>query len=84
MNFLKTFAEQAKPAVNEGMANPPQSAGGDSGGFGGMLGKLTGGTVREGGAEGEKQEDYLDKAIDIVQQKIGQGDQVRLFSEAVN
>jgi hypothetical protein len=82
MNFLKTLAEQAKPAGSEGIANPQQ--GGEGGGFGGMLGKLTGGTAREGGAEGEKQEDYLDKAIDIVQQKIGQGDQVTVVSEAVN
>jgi len=28
--------------------------------------------VRQGGAEGEKQEDYLDKAVDLVQQKMGQ------------
>lgn len=38
-----------------------------------MFSKLTSGTIREGGAEGEKQEDYLDQAIDIVQQKMGMG-----------
>jgi hypothetical protein len=76
MNFLNKFTEQVKPAENEGKpAGNPDSS--DSGGLGGMLGKLTGGHVREGGAEGEKQEDYLDKAVDIVQQKMGQGDQVR-------
>jgi hypothetical protein len=76
MNFLNKLTEQARPAQNEGKpAENPDSS--EFGGLGGMLGKFTGGHIKEGGAEGEKQEDYLDKAVDIVQQKMGQGDQVR-------
>jgi len=43
---------------------------------GGFFQKLTGGVVRSSGEEGEKHEDLLDKTVDFVQQKMGQGQQV--------
>ena len=75
MNFLSNLSKAAQPKP-EGV-NPDNTTTTDSHDkLGGLLGKLSGGTIRQGGAEGEKQEDFLDKAIDMVQERMGQGDQV--------
>ncbi|OCL06252.1 hypothetical protein AOQ84DRAFT_365967 [Glonium stellatum] len=60
--------ESQNPSSNE---HKPEGAGGFLGGLGDKLNGAAG-----GGRESEKNEDYLDKAIDLVQEKfLGQGPQ---------
>lgn len=75
MDFVKKFAGDMQQR-NEGSQNPsnehkPERAGGFLGGLGNKLNSAAG-----GGRESEKNEDYLDKGVDLVQEKIfGQGPQ---------
>ncbi|KAK0390786.1 hypothetical protein NLU13_0289 [Sarocladium strictum] len=56
---------------SQGQNQKPTENKGEGGGF---MGKLNG--MAGGGAQGEKNEDALDKSIDFVQEKfLGQGDQ---------
>ncbi|KAJ4370638.1 hypothetical protein N0V83_005159 [Neocucurbitaria cava] len=58
-------------SVNEQVANDKSSGGGFLGGIGDKLNSAAG-----GGRESEKNEDYLDKGVDFVQEKfMGQGAQ---------
>jgi len=86
MDFLKKAAGELQAAGNqqggeqhqqptEGSTQQAQSGGG---GLGGLLGGLQNqvNSAAGGGAEGEKNEDYLDKGVDLVQEKLlGQGKQ---------
>ncbi|RSL77465.1 hypothetical protein BHE90_012189 [Fusarium euwallaceae] len=57
-----------------GSNNSNQNQNQESGSGGGFMDKLNG--MAGGGAQGEKNEDGLDKAVDYVQEKfLGQGDQ---------
>ncbi|KAF1845792.1 uncharacterized protein K460DRAFT_115256 [Cucurbitaria berberidis CBS 394.84] len=62
---------QTGQSVNEQVANDKSSGGGFLGGIGDKLNSAAG-----GGKESEKNEDYLDKGVDYVQEKfLGQGPQ---------
>ena len=86
MDFLKNAAGQFGGNNNQQQGQQTQQGGGGSsnegqqqsssgGGFlGGLTNKLNG--AAGGGVESEKNEDYLDKGIDYVQEKfMGQGPQ---------
>ncbi|KAF5595218.1 DNA damage-responsive 48 [Fusarium pseudocircinatum] len=69
MDFVKNLAGGNNNANNntEGQQAPPEAGGGFMDKVNGMAG---------GGAQGEKNEDGLDKAVDFVQEKfLGGGDQ---------
>ncbi|CAO2648956.1 Nn.00g099050.m01.CDS01 [Neocucurbitaria sp. VM-36] len=82
MDFVNKFAGgsnsneqqqtgQTGQSVNEQVANDKSSGGGFLGGIGDKLNSAAG-----GGKESEKNEDYLDKGVDFVQEKfLGQGAQ---------
>ncbi|CAK9783387.1 hypothetical protein CC85DRAFT_282124 [Cutaneotrichosporon oleaginosum] len=86
MDFLKNAAgslgQQGQQQPQEGQQQQQQQQGG--GGLGGLVSGLTsGGNIGDklnsmggGGAQGEANEDYLDKGVDMVQQHVlGQGPQ---------
>ncbi|KAI5358984.1 hypothetical protein Slin14017_G112670 [Septoria linicola] len=87
MDFLKNAAGQFSGNNNQqqGQQQQPQQGGGEGqqqqqqqGGGGGFLGGLTNklNGAAGGGPESEKNEDYLDKGIDYVQENfMGQGKQ---------
>ncbi|KAJ7108846.1 hypothetical protein C8R43DRAFT_1243467 [Mycena crocata] len=69
MDSLKKFAEEHSSkgeSTHANTATKPQ-------GGGGFMDKIN--NSMGGGASGEKNEDFLDKAVDFVQQKMGGGDQ---------
>ncbi|KAL7916298.1 hypothetical protein GGI35DRAFT_473588 [Trichoderma velutinum] len=78
MDFINKFTGSADDAENnaqdrrsEGSNNNNANQEGSGGGFMGKMNNMAG-----GGAQGEKNEDMLDKAVDFVQEKfMGQGDQ---------
>merc|ERR1712093_390682 len=74
MDFVKKFAGQEQSA-QQGSAQQVPTQQGESGGFlGGISNKLN--AAAGGGPESEKNEDYLDKGVDFVQEKfMGQGPQ---------
>jgi len=81
MDFLKNAVESATKGQGQQSTQAPvegQTAPQESGGMGGFLDGLKNkaNSAAGGGAEGEKNEDYLDKGIDMVQEKfLGQGAQ---------
>lgn len=75
MNFLNKLATAAQPKPEASKSDDTKPTDSHPN-LGGLLGQLSGGTIRQSGAEGEKQEDLLDKAVDFVQAKMGKGDQV--------
>ncbi|KAF2710556.1 hypothetical protein K504DRAFT_466961 [Pleomassaria siparia CBS 279.74] len=72
MDYVNKFTGGDKSANTEGTASTqPKEEGGFLGGIGNKLNNAAG-----GGAAGEKNEDYLDKGVDFVQEKfLGAGDQ---------
>ncbi|KAJ7656455.1 hypothetical protein DFH06DRAFT_1091355 [Mycena polygramma] len=69
MDFLnKLTGENQKGENTNTNTNTQASSGG-----GGFMDKING--AMGGGAAGEKKEDYLDKAVDFVQERMGGGDQ---------
>jgi len=77
MDFLKNAVESA--TKNQGEGQPPaEGQAAPQGGLDGLLGGLKNqvNSAAGGGAEGEKNEDYLDKGVDFVQEKfLNQGPQ---------
>jgi hypothetical protein len=84
MDFLKNAAgqfsgnnnqQQGQQTQQGGSSNEGQQQSSGAGGFlGGLTNKLNG--AAGGGVESEKNEDYLDKGVDYVQEKfMGQGPQ---------
>ncbi|KAK4546186.1 hypothetical protein LTR36_002323 [Oleoguttula mirabilis] len=73
MDFVKNLAGGSNSNENASSGEGEKQSGG--GGFlGGIGNKLN--SAAGGGAEGEKNEDYLDKGVDMVQEKVlGQGAQ---------
>ncbi|KAF7554142.1 hypothetical protein G7Z17_g3102 [Cylindrodendrum hubeiense] len=66
MDFLKGMSGDGDKKTEEN-----RDDGGSSGGFMDKVNSFAG-----GGAQGEKSEDHLDKAVDMIQEKfLGQGDQ---------
>ncbi|GMK56638.1 hypothetical protein CspeluHIS016_0304780 [Cutaneotrichosporon spelunceum] len=89
MDFLKNAAsqlgqqQQQQQQPQDGQQQQQQQQGG-GGGLGGLVAGLAGGgnlgdklnSMGGGGAQGEANEDYLDKGVDLVQQHIlGEGPQ---------
>jgi len=75
MDFVKSFTggDKQNTEQNVGSSNNEQKQGG--GGFLGGLGDKMN-SAAGGGRESEKNEDYLDKGVDFVQEKfLGAGDQ---------
>ncbi|KAH8821898.1 hypothetical protein F5884DRAFT_105222 [Xylogone sp. PMI_703] len=76
MDFIKNAMGSGSQNQNAqgsgaGANNNQESGGGGFGGFGDKLNSMAG-----GGKESEKNEDYLDKGIDFVQERVlGQGPQ---------
>ncbi|KAK1252540.1 hypothetical protein MKX08_003727 [Trichoderma sp. CBMAI-0020] len=70
MDFVNKLTGSGNNSENRtGENNSAQQSGG-----GGFLGKMNG--MAGGGAQGEKDEDFLDKGVDFIQEKfMGQGDQ---------
>jgi hypothetical protein len=85
MDFLKNAAsqlgadsQQGKQGDIPGTGQAQQTASQQSSSSGGFLGGLGDkiNSAAGGGAQGEKNEDYLDKGVDFVQEKfLGAGDQ---------
>ncbi|KAL6708755.1 hypothetical protein ACN47E_002451 [Coniothyrium glycines] len=79
MDFVNKFtggnSQNQGQSVNEQVGGDKQQQGSSSGGFlGGIGDKLN--SAAGGGRESEKNEDYLDKGVDFVQEKfLGQGAQ---------
>ncbi|KAH0291476.1 hypothetical protein M436DRAFT_61439 [Aureobasidium namibiae CBS 147.97] len=77
MDFVKKFAggNSNEQTAQQGSAQQAPTQQGESGGFlGGIGNKLN--SAAGGGPESEKNEDYLDKGVDFVQEKfLGQGPQ---------
>ncbi|KAF2133937.1 hypothetical protein P153DRAFT_372462 [Dothidotthia symphoricarpi CBS 119687] len=81
MDYLNKFTGADKSSQGQGLSNEQtqstgsSSSGQQSGGFlGGIGDKLN--SAAGGGRESEKNEDYLDKGVDFVQEKfMGQGPQ---------
>ncbi|KAI5202246.1 hypothetical protein E4T42_05254 [Aureobasidium subglaciale] len=77
MDFVKKFAggNSNEQSAQQGSAQQGSTQQGQSGGFlGGLGNKLN--SAAGGGPESEKNEDYLDKGVDFVQEKfMGQGPQ---------
>ncbi|KAI4749680.1 hypothetical protein E4T50_00188 [Aureobasidium sp. EXF-12298] len=74
MDFVKKFAGEEQSGQQSSVQQVPAQQG-ESGGFlGGIGNKLN--AAAGGGPESEKNEDYLDKGVDFVQEKfLGQGPQ---------
>ncbi|KAG9602195.1 hypothetical protein KCU77_g3400, partial [Aureobasidium melanogenum] len=75
MDFVKKFAGEEQSGQQGSVQQVPAQQGESSGGFlGGIGNKLN--AAAGGGPESEKNEDYLDKGVDFVQEKfLGQGPQ---------
>jgi len=77
MNYLSDLAKAAQPnpqtEAKPGDANPTQQPN-----LSGLLGTLAaaGGAASQSGAGEQTKQDYVDKAVDLVQQRLGQGGQV--------
>ncbi|PFH45766.1 hypothetical protein AMATHDRAFT_157906 [Amanita thiersii Skay4041] len=71
MDFLKGLTD--KSSRQEQQPGQPNEAGGNNGGSGGFMGSIN--NAMGGGEAGEKKEDYLDKAVDFVQERMGGGKQ---------
>ncbi|PNP40191.1 hypothetical protein TGAMA5MH_07846 [Trichoderma gamsii] len=72
MDFVNKLTGSGNNSENRaGENSSEQQSGGGGGGFMGKINNMAG-----GGAQGEKNEDFLDKGVDFVQEKfMGQGDQ---------
>lgn len=71
MDLLNKLTGSGNNSENRTGENNSDQQSGSSGGFMGKMNNMAG-----GGAQGEKDEDFLDKGIDFVQEKfMGQGDQ---------
>jgi hypothetical protein len=78
MDFLKNAAGQLQGGQQQGQSSEGQQKQDSSSSGGGFLGGLGDkfNSAAGGGRESEKNEDYLDKGIDFVQEKVlGQGAQ---------
>ncbi|KAL7947813.1 hypothetical protein V8C42DRAFT_342822 [Trichoderma barbatum] len=79
MDFINKFTGSANDADNNAQGGRSEDRNSNSGNEerssgGGFMDKING--FAGGGAQGEKNEDMLDKAVDFVQEKfMGQGDQ---------
>ncbi|KAI4732096.1 hypothetical protein E4T49_00192 [Aureobasidium sp. EXF-10728] len=77
MDFVKKFAggNSGEQTAQQGSTQQAPTQQGESGGFlGGIGNKLN--SAAGGGPESEKNEDYLDKGVDFVQERfMGQGPQ---------
>ncbi|KAJ7117567.1 hypothetical protein C8R44DRAFT_673942 [Mycena epipterygia] len=67
MDFVKKFGAEHQSKGDGSNKQQAQSGGG------GLMDKVN--NAMGGGASGEKNEDLLDKAVDFVQEKMGEGDQ---------
>ncbi|KAI1002099.1 hypothetical protein K3495_g6101 [Podosphaera aphanis] len=77
MDFIKNLAhggESSSPARQETSSSNTTSDGKSSSGFLGGIGEKLN-TAAGGGRQSEANEDYLDKGIDFVQERLGQGKQ---------
>ncbi|KAL9488253.1 hypothetical protein ACSS6W_000530 [Trichoderma asperelloides] len=75
MDFVNKLTGSGNNSGNSaGESLSEQQSGGGGGGGGGFMGKMN--DMAGGGAQGEKDEDFLDKGVDFVQENfLGQGDQ---------
>jgi len=73
MDNLKNLVSNTSSSNNE-QQQPASNEESSSGGSGGLMGKLN--SALGGGKASEKKEDYLDKGVDLVQERVlGQGPQ---------
>ncbi|KAJ7076210.1 hypothetical protein B0H15DRAFT_893549 [Mycena belliarum] len=74
MDFINKLTGEHGSNAQAGHANAqPQSHPESSSGGGGFMSKIN--NSMGGGESGEKKEDFLDKAVDFVQEKMGGGSQ---------
>ncbi|UKZ74192.1 hypothetical protein TrVFT333_001851 [Trichoderma virens FT-333] len=78
MDFINKFTGSANDGENNAQGGRPEdrntSGANEERSSGGFMDKMN--SMAGGGAQGEKNEDMLDKAVDFVQEKfMGQGDQ---------
>ncbi|KAM0457987.1 hypothetical protein ACHAPV_001354 [Trichoderma viride] len=71
MDFVNKLTGSGNNSENRTGENNSEQQSGSGGGFMSTMNNMAG-----GGAQGEKDEDFLDKGVDFVQEKfLGQGDQ---------